>query len=39
MPGSNVAFRISGVIFILIIPLIWFTRPVKGAASDAAAGH
>jgi len=36
MLGLNDIFWISGVIFIAIIPLIWLTKPVKGAASDAA---
>ena len=36
MLGLNDIFWISGVIFIVIIPLIWLTKPVKGQASDAA---
>jgi DHA2 family multidrug resistance protein len=36
MLGLNDIFWVSGVIFIAIIPLIWLTKPVKGAASDAA---
>jgi DHA2 family multidrug resistance protein len=38
MLGLNDIFWISAVIFVAIIPLIWFTKPVKGAAgADAAA--
>jgi MFS transporter, DHA2 family, multidrug resistance protein len=36
--GLDDFFYISTFIFILIIPLIWITRPVKGGGSDAAAG-
>lgn len=41
MLGLNDIFWLSAVIFILIIPLIWLTRPVKGAGAGAAAagGH
>jgi MFS transporter, DHA2 family, multidrug resistance protein len=41
MLGLNDIFWLSSVIFILIIPLIWLTRPVKGGAAGAAAagGH
>jgi DHA2 family multidrug resistance protein len=35
--GLDDFFYISTFIFILIIPLIWITRPAKGS-SDAAAG-
>ncbi|MFZ6647514.1 DHA2 family efflux MFS transporter permease subunit [Undibacterium sp. TJN25] len=35
MLGLNDIFWISGVIFIVIIPLIWFTKPVKGSADAA----
>ncbi|MGO4307747.1 DHA2 family efflux MFS transporter permease subunit [Cupriavidus sp. RAF12] len=38
MLGLNDIFWISGVIFIAIVPLIWFTRPIRGAVSGAAAG-
>jgi DHA2 family multidrug resistance protein len=38
MLGLNDIFYVSSFIFILIIPLIWITRPAKGGASDAAAG-
>jgi len=38
MLGLNDIFWISGVIFVAIVPLIWFTRPGRGAASGAAAG-
>jgi len=37
MLGLNDIFWISGVIFVAIVPLIWLTRPARGAASDAAA--
>jgi len=37
MLGLNDIFWISGVIFAAIIPLIWFTKPGKGAVSGAAA--
>ncbi|PLZ00167.1 EmrB/QacA family drug resistance transporter [Burkholderia sp. WAC0059] len=36
--GLDDFFYISTFIFILIIPLIWITRPVKGAGSQDAAG-
>jgi DHA2 family multidrug resistance protein len=41
MLGLNDIFWISAVIFIVIIPLIWLTKPVKGAGAGAAAagGH
>jgi DHA2 family multidrug resistance protein len=41
MLGLNDIFWLSAVIFILIIPLIWLTRPVKGGAPGAAGagGH
>ncbi|MGI4813309.1 MAG: DHA2 family efflux MFS transporter permease subunit [Janthinobacterium lividum] len=41
MMGINDMFYISAIIFILIIPLIWITKPVKGGAgaSAAAAAH
>jgi DHA2 family multidrug resistance protein len=38
MLGLNDIFYISAFIFVLIIPLIWITRPAKGGAADAAAG-
>ncbi|MEK6348838.1 MAG: DHA2 family efflux MFS transporter permease subunit [Burkholderia sp.] len=40
--GLNDVFFISSVIFILIIPLIWITKPVrqaKGAAADGGGAH
>ncbi|WP_150695723.1 DHA2 family efflux MFS transporter permease subunit [Pandoraea terrae] len=37
MLGLDDVFWISGVIFIVIIPLIWMTKPEKGAAGEAAA--
>jgi DHA2 family multidrug resistance protein len=37
MLGLNDVFWISAVIFLAIIPLIWFTRPAGGAAAEAAA--
>ena len=40
MLGLNDIFWISGVIFAAVIPLIWFTKPDRGAASStAAAAH
>ncbi|MGG1949470.1 DHA2 family efflux MFS transporter permease subunit [Trinickia sp. NRRL B-1857] len=41
MLGLNDIFWLSAVIFILIIPLIWLTRPAKGGAAGAAGagGH
>jgi DHA2 family multidrug resistance protein len=41
MLGLNDIFWISAVIFIVIVPLIWVTKPRKGAAAGAAAagGH
>jgi DHA2 family multidrug resistance protein len=37
MLGLNDVFWLSGVVFILIIPLIWVTRPARGGGSAAAA--
>jgi DHA2 family multidrug resistance protein len=40
MMGLNDIFFMSAVIFLLIIPLIWITRPVKGGGgADASAAH
>jgi len=40
MLGLNDIFWLSAVIFIVIIPLIWLTKPVKaGAGGAAAAAH
>nr|WP_329958890.1 DHA2 family efflux MFS transporter permease subunit [Paraburkholderia sp. MMS20-SJTR3] len=39
MMGLNDIFFVSAVIFLLIIPLIWITRPVKGGGADAAGAH
>jgi DHA2 family multidrug resistance protein len=39
MMGLNDIFFVSAVIFILIIPLIWITRPAKGGSQDAAGAH
>jgi DHA2 family multidrug resistance protein len=41
MLGLNDIFWISAVIFIVIVPLIWVTKPGKGAGAGAAAagGH
>ncbi|QBR03632.1 DHA2 family efflux MFS transporter permease subunit [Paraburkholderia pallida] len=41
MLGLNDVFRLSSVIFILIIPLVWLTHPGKGTApgSEGAGGH
>jgi len=38
MLGLDDIFYISAIIFILIIPLIWITRPAKGGGSTHAAG-
>src|SRR5580698_9592872 len=38
MMGLNDIFFISAVIFILIIPLIWITKPSKGGGGASAAG-
>ncbi|MFC4273827.1 DHA2 family efflux MFS transporter permease subunit [Achromobacter aloeverae] len=35
MLGLNDIFWISAVLFVVIAPLIWITRPVKGAAAGA----
>ncbi|AOB32226.1 disulfide bond formation protein DsbA [Bordetella sp. H567] len=40
MMGLNDIFYVSAAIFLLIIPLIWITRPAKGGAgADASAAH
>jgi DHA2 family multidrug resistance protein len=40
MMGLNDIFYVSAIIFLLIIPLIWITRPVKGGGgAEAAAAH
>jgi DHA2 family multidrug resistance protein len=40
MMGLNDIFFISAIIYILIIPLIWITRPAKGGGgADAAGAH
>src|SRR3984957_7897543 len=38
MMGLNDIFYVSAIIFILIIPLIWITRPGKGSGGPGAAG-
>ena len=38
MMGLNDIFFVSAIIFILIIPLIWITRPAKGGGGGDAAG-
>ncbi|MET3228376.1 UNVERIFIED_ORG: DHA2 family multidrug resistance protein [Burkholderia sp. 1263] len=38
MMGLNDIFYVSAIIFILIIPLIWITRPAKGGGGPDAAG-
>lgn len=38
MIGLDDIFYISAAIFIMIIPLIWITRPTKGGGADTAAG-
>ncbi len=32
-------FYASTVIFVLLIPLLWFTHPLKGRAADAGGAH
>jgi DHA2 family multidrug resistance protein len=41
MLGLNDIFWLSAVVFVVIIPLIWVTKPVKGASAAAAGagGH
>jgi DHA2 family multidrug resistance protein len=39
MLGLNDIFWISGVIFLGIVPLIWLTKPAKGAVGGAVAAH
>ena len=39
MLGLNDIFWISAVIFVAIVPLIWLTKPVKGAAGGPPAVH
>jgi DHA2 family multidrug resistance protein len=41
MLGLNDMFWLSGVIFLVIIPLIWVTKPGKGSSAGAAGagGH
>ena len=38
MMGLNDIFFVSAIIFVLIIPLIWITRPAKGGGGPDAAG-
>nr|WP_240655794.1 DHA2 family efflux MFS transporter permease subunit [Paraburkholderia phosphatilytica] len=38
MMGLNDIFYVSAIIFVLIIPLIWITRPAKGGGGKDAAG-
>jgi DHA2 family multidrug resistance protein len=38
MMGLNDIFFVSAIIFLLIIPLIWITRPAKGGGGPDAAG-
>jgi MFS transporter, DHA2 family, multidrug resistance protein len=39
MLGLNDIFWMSAVIFIVIVPLIWLTRPTRGASAPGAGGH
>jgi DHA2 family multidrug resistance protein len=39
MLGLNDIFRLSAVIFIVIIPLIWVTKPVRTDAGAGGGGH
>jgi DHA2 family multidrug resistance protein len=40
MLGANDVFYVSALIFLLLIPVVWLSRPKLGAAgsADAAAG-
>jgi MFS transporter, DHA2 family, multidrug resistance protein len=38
MLGLNDIFFLSSIIFVVIVPLIWITRPSQGAGSSDAAG-
>ncbi|WP_438942903.1 DHA2 family efflux MFS transporter permease subunit [Paraburkholderia piptadeniae] len=39
MMGLNDIFYASAIIFVLIIPLIWITRPARGGGGDASGAH
>ncbi|WP_233239018.1 DHA2 family efflux MFS transporter permease subunit [Bordetella sp. LUAb4] len=39
MLGLNDIFWISGVVFVVIVPLIWLTKPKPGGAGSAVAAH
>jgi len=39
MMGLNDIFFVSAIIFILIIPLIWITKPSRGGGAGAAGAH
>jgi DHA2 family multidrug resistance protein len=40
MLGANDLFRISAILFLLLIPVIWLARPVRAAAPvDAGGAH
>ena len=39
MLGLNDIFWLSSMIFIAIIPLVWLTKPAKGAGAGAAGAH
>ncbi|MDE1181621.1 DHA2 family efflux MFS transporter permease subunit [Paraburkholderia sp.] len=39
MLGLNDIFYVSAIIFVMIIPLIWITKPSKGGGGGAAGAH
>jgi MFS transporter, DHA2 family, multidrug resistance protein len=38
MLAANDVFYASAIIFLLLIPFVWLSRPIRAAAADAAAG-
>jgi len=39
MLAANDIFYISAVLFLVLIPLVWLSHPMRGAAADAAGAH
>ena len=39
MLGANEVFFGSAIVFVLLIPLVWFARPRRGAAAGAGGAH
>jgi len=39
MLSANDVFAASAVLFLLLIPIVWWARPVHGAAADAGGAH